>query len=544
LRGRTSVSQPPPGRTRHGDPVRAREHDPVRTRIVNRARAGTLAVFAGILVAHVWFANVFPRLREPNTMSRLYLALAIAEDGRFEVDAQVARHGRVEDLATRDGHFYSDKAPGASFLLAPIAWFLRATAVPVDPDPSAILIALRLLGVSLPTVLFWIATRSFWAEQAGDAQRGLAVLLAGALGTPFFVYATLLYPHVQAGMLAFVAFLLVRNAAAIDAQDPRGARMRVAVAGFCLALASITDYIVLLVVPVLSAYAVWCRSGGSAARLAVLCAGALLPAMAGAFYHDTCFGSPFALGFHHEADPHYRAAYATGFFGIQPPTARALFGVTLGSQRGVFHLAPVLLLAPFGFARALTRPGARAETAAAIGSVAGILLFAITTLDWTSGWAFGCRYLVPAIPFLLVGVAAAVRDAGPRTAVSILFRGLACVGFATTALAAASFPFFPREFEAPVWQLALPLLLHGHVMPSLLAGSGFVAALLPFAALVAAAAAFVLLRSWPLRGAIAPVLASFALAAITLFAMQRAAPPAASDAHQAALGVVFRVIGR
>jgi hypothetical protein len=90
----------------------------------------------------------------------------------------------------------------------------------------------------------------------------------------------------------------------------------------------------------------------------------------------------------------------------------------------------------------------------------------------------------------------------------------------------------------------LPLLLHGHVMPSLLAGSGFAAALLPFAGLVAAAAAFVLLRSWPLRGAIAPVLASCALAAITLFAMQRAAPPAASDAHQAALGVVFRVIGR
>src|SRR5690606_13850365 len=56
------------------------------------------AVFAGLLLAHAWFSNELPRFRQPNAWSRLYLALAIAEEGRFTVDTQVARYGRVEDL--------------------------------------------------------------------------------------------------------------------------------------------------------------------------------------------------------------------------------------------------------------------------------------------------------------------------------------------------------------------------------------------------------------------------------------------------------------
>lgn len=496
------------------------------------------AVFAGLLLAHAWFSNELPRFRQPNAWSRLYLALAIAEEGRFTVDTQVARYGRVEDLATRDGHWYSDKAPGVSLLLAPIALVLRHTLLPVASDPTAMLIALRLLGVSLPAVLFWAATRSLWAEAAGGPRRGLAVIVAGALGTPFFAYATTLFSHAVAGMLAFAGFALVRSAARLDAARARAARARIAAAGLALGAALASDYVLLLAVPVLSLYAILCRPDGRLGRAAALAAGALAPAAFTLAYHQICFGSPLAVGFHFHADPAYRAGYAGGLLGIQWPEPRALLELTLLPRRGLFYYAPVLLLAPLGWARAWRRPGARAETLAAAATVAAILLFAITTVDWTGGWSFGPRYLVPAIPFLLTGVAAAIRDAAPASAVAIAFRALACVGLVATALGAASFPFFPREFESPLWQLALPLLLEGHRMPSLVASG-----LLPFAALVAGACAFVVLAPWRPAKAGASV-AALAGAVAVLLAMAATAPPATGDLHRAALAMVFQAIGR
>jgi hypothetical protein len=279
-------------------------------------------------------------------------------------------------------------------------------------------------------------------------------------------------------------------------------------------------------------------------RLVALVAGALLPAAAGAYYHEVCFGSPFSVGFHHEADPAHPAAYASGFLGLQAPSLRALFGVTLSAQRGVAYLTPVLLLAPLGFARGLRDPRSRAEAVAAAATVVAIGGFAICTVDWTSGWAFCCRYLVPALPFALIGVAAALRDAGPRSPVALAFRGFAAVGLVTVALAAATFPLFPREFEAPVWQLSLPLLLRGYTMPALLGDGRQLVWVAPFLLVVAGAIGFVWLRAWPLRGSIGSVAASALLAGGVLVAMQRAAPPAASDAHQAALALVFRALER
>jgi hypothetical protein len=209
-----------------------------------------------LLLAHVWFANSLPRLHEPNQSSRLYLALAIAEQGSFRVDEQVARHGRVEDLATRDGHWYSDKAPGASFLLAPIAWLLRATVLPPGSDPNDARRAAPARRLAAGRRV--LDGDAFLLGGGGRQRRARAVVVTGALGTPFFVYAPRLFPHVQAGMLAFAAFLAIRAVGRVDrAVDRRGAQLRVGAAGFALALASITDYLLLFAVPVLSDYAVW-----------------------------------------------------------------------------------------------------------------------------------------------------------------------------------------------------------------------------------------------------------------------------------------------
>lgn len=503
-------------------------------------RAAEIAVFGALLLAHVWFVNELPNFRQPNTFSRLYLTLAMVEQGSFVVDDQLARYGPIEDLAQYAGHHYSDKPPGSSLLLAPIAWMLRHTFLPISTDPRPMLVALRLLGVSLPAVLFWFLTRRYWYELAGGTERGLAVILVAALGTPFFVYATQLFSHAMAALLAFAGFLAIRSAA----QRAGGEDQRIVLAGLCLGLALVSDFVLLLAVPVLAIYAVLCRRERRGRRLVALAGGALLPAVFLGVYDQVCFGSPWSIGAHHLVDPGYRERYARGFYGIQAPDAWGLLEITLLPRRGLVYLSPVLLLAPFGLWRAWRLSERRAEALAAAAAAGAILLFATTTVDWTGGWGVGCRYLVPAIPFLWVGVASAVRDAPAASPTSVLFRGLACVGFVTIGLAAASFPYFPPEFESPTWQLAWPLLVHGQIMPSLLGGTGAAAALLPFAILLVGAMLFVLVRAWPRTSGRddAALLLAVVLAVGVLWAMRSAAPPVTSDLQGRALALVLQIL--
>ncbi|MGH6887256.1 MAG: hypothetical protein ACREGK_14425, partial [Geminicoccales bacterium] len=55
-------------------------------------------------------------LRNPNTMSRMFLALSIAESGSLSI----GEYGALTiDRAERAGRYYSDKAPGMAFLALP-----------------------------------------------------------------------------------------------------------------------------------------------------------------------------------------------------------------------------------------------------------------------------------------------------------------------------------------------------------------------------------------------------------------------------------------
>lgn len=496
-------------------------------------------MFGAILVAHVSFRNELPRFRQPNEWSRLYLTLAIAEEGRFAVDTQVERYGPLEDLARHDGRFYSDKPPGSALLMAPVAWLLRRTVLPEASGGAPMLVALRMLCVTLPALAFWFATRRTFAELAGSADRGLAVTVAGALGTSFFVYATNLFGHVQAAILAFAGFLAIRSAARASG----AAEGRLALAGLCLGVALATDAILLLAVPLLALYAILCRPTGRLRSATALLAGALPPAAFLAAYNHACFGSPWSAGALHLVDPGYREAYARGILGVQAPDLRGLLELTLLPRRGLLWLSPVMLLAPLGLLRLAARPGRRAEALAAAGAALAVLLFATTTVDWTAGWSFGSRYLVPAIPFLLVGVAASLRAVRASSALSVAFRALACVGLATTGLAAATFPHFPPELESPVFQLALPFVWHGVTMPGLLLPQG---AGLAFTAALVASGAYVLLLSWPREEARSgrAAGAAAALAAALFLAMAILSPRASSELHHRALGLVAHLLGR
>ena len=74
---------------------------------------GFLVVLVGVMLSYTW---MYGAISVPNERSRVYLAVALWDDHTVQIDEPLKRWGKIFDLARHDGHYYSDKAPGSSFL--------------------------------------------------------------------------------------------------------------------------------------------------------------------------------------------------------------------------------------------------------------------------------------------------------------------------------------------------------------------------------------------------------------------------------------------
>lgn len=124
------------------------------------------------------------------------------------------------------------------------------------------------------------------------------------------------------------------------------------------------------------------------------------------------------------------------------PSAEALWGLSFSPFRGLFPLAPWLLLALPGFALWLVAHVRRAEWALSVGIVALMVLFTGSSGMWWGGFAVGPRYLLPALPWLALPVVA-VLARWQRWPARALFALLALASLAGTwgmTLAEQAFP--------------------------------------------------------------------------------------------------------
>lgn len=419
----------------------------------------TVLLTLGLLASHVWMHDFFPNYHCPNSLSRSYLTLSIVDDGTFQIDSWIERFADMQDKAEYEGHYYSDKAPGYSVLLAPIAALTRQF-VPIE-DFTTMAVALRILGLSIPIVLFWLAVRRYYGRLVDDAHLGTAIVVAGAFGTPFFIYATQLFSHAMAGVLLFCSFLLLRRPE--PGSDSSFARLGPFAAGALSGIAFTVDYIVVLAVPALLATA-WLTGARRFRDVAEFSVGCAVPLLAWMAYNVWCFDHPLRVGFHLHADPTYGEPYRAGFLGIQPPAWSDFTLLLTSPARGLFYIAPVLALGLFGFFRIARDPAYRYDGVACGAAVLAIVAFAATTVDPAAGWSVSSRYLVPTIPFLLAGLAGFLRGAG--TVRIATFVGLALVGVVVTPATAVTFPAFPAELRDPIHQLVWPLVAAGHFGPT------------------------------------------------------------------------------
>ncbi|MCH9686840.1 MAG: hypothetical protein K0V04_35730 [Deltaproteobacteria bacterium] len=405
-----------------------------------------------------------------NQNSRLALTRAMVEQRTTIIDRY---HYTTGDKSFRDGHFYCDKAPGASWVAAvPYAAFLglrrltgaelpRARVRPLDPEtpvpepderePGDVLVynlahrmalyVCALFTGMLPSVaaaaaMFLLALR----QTAGRLRPAAIVALTFALATPVLPYGTVLYGHPLCSALLLWAFTIVALT-----EPGQASRRGALTVGMLLGAAVATEYPAAVPTLVVVGLAAWRHGLRHATWIAV---GGLPWVVALASYHIAAFGGPLQTGY----DFVYREEFAQGMavrYGIGVPDPAALSSLLWGSYRGLLYLSPVLMLAVWGLGAALReRDGlGRPTIVAAIVIVAFYLLLNAGYYMWDGGAAYGPRHLVPMLGLLMLGAVPALRVV-PR-----VFVVLAVVGGLHMLLGAAATPEAPQHGN-PVWEYA------------------------------------------------------------------------------------------
>jgi hypothetical protein len=427
--------------------------------------AWLFGIFAYFLPAATW-----------NPVSRFNLTRALFERGSLIVDPDVSATG---DRALVGEHWYSDKPPVVAVLAVPVYAATRAVQQlrGIEPDyrafANAATPAFRFVPNRAYAQAFYVCSLS--TSGAAGVAIGLMLLellrrrttfraaflgsSIALLGSPILPYSTSLYGHVPAAAFMLGA-ICVLDPLSSRANQGMPTRPRLLVAGACLALAAGAEYLV--VAPVL-AVGIWTMlrlPAGQRWRAALQIAlGGLAPALLVAVYQTAVFGAPWKTGYSFESQPEFMAGHASGLMGIKLPRLDGLLGLTFGTRRGLFYLAPLALPA---FGLTVRHIVKRRDSTVAAGLIVLLTLLALNAgyYMWWGGASAGPRHLVPGLAFLGVGVASAFRSKRWwLRAGSALLALVSVVNFVSLTLVGIEAPEYGDILSEWVW----PRLLSGQL---------------------------------------------------------------------------------
>jgi hypothetical protein len=469
-----------------------------------RARPGVAAILAlgvawGLLMHQMGWAQ----------MAHFSQVRAFA-DGEAQIDRW---HWETNDKAYVDGHFYSVKSPGVAALATPLYIALEAVGgeklarsavdnversdhskwhphdvVPLETygfdaergqrveqrvqQSTPIVWALTLLASVIPAILLLLGVR--WAADRFQPGYGTAAAITLGLATIVMTFAAEFFSHVISAGLGFAAFLILMRE-----RDGAPSRLMVAGAGLLAGLAVTFEFQTGLLGIVLFVYAL-SRRTDLPRRAAAYGAGAIAGALPTLGFNFWAFGDPLKLAYSdavvapgvsgHEV----LGLNSEGFFGITAPRLDGALDLLLAG-RGLLVLTPIVVMCVAGVLMMRSR-GDRAE-ANVILAVAAVY-FIYNSGYWLpfGGGTPGPRFLMPALPFLALGLATAYRR------LPALTLGLAIPSAMFMVVGSITYPLIGRQ-GIGTWS---DWLAEGNLEHTVLAAFGVTNAWLAIAPFVAA----------------------------------------------------------
>ncbi len=436
-------------------------------------RTCELWLFLVVLVSYAYFFQS----GQQNEGARFDLLRSIIEDGRLTIDRFIYNSG---DIIQYEGHFYSGKAPGLSFLSIPV-WWLTSNITPLfiqdvgvaDHVNCFVTIVVMIGAVSALLAVYLFRVLRYFTSEANAV--GLALIYA--LGTTAFPFSTLYFAHqIVAAFLFFsfaIIFLDLQENKAVEA--PARYFKKYLIAGLLSGAAITTEYPAAIGLCVIGLYLLVKNSfvGGkieitrSITRAIPFTLGAVIGILPLVTYNFALFGklfyTPYSVYAANPAGPF--PEHAKGFLGITWPSLENLHYISFGLQRGIFPVNPVLTLLivaiPIAIFESKELKHLRAELVMAVTIMAGFIWlntsFGAGIMYTGGGASVGPRYLVPMLPFAMLPLAALTYTGLGRFA--LYFLGL--ISIAIMLMATATEPRVPYDYLNPVKDLFLWGYTHG-----------------------------------------------------------------------------------
>jgi hypothetical protein len=353
-----------------------------------------------------------------NQTSHYALIRALAS-GTAKIDPYASE---TIDKSLFQGHLYSNKAPGLALAAAPVYFLLDKTGLAAAARRAAshlagtvgaraksgaaaqiradrgIIWVLTLWAVIIPATVLLVLVRAV----AERIQPGYGTLVAVALGAGTLVmpFATLLYSHVLAAMLAFAGF------ATLFLGRPDSHRRLLAAGALC-GLAVTTEYPLAIVAGLLGLYVI--ARDRSWRAVAFYAAGVIAGLLPLGLYDLFAFGSITHLSYT-GALPTTSAAispHQSGLFGVGlPQLGRGLR--VLFAPKGLIVLTPFVAVAVAGLAL-MSRGRYKWEAALAGVTLLAFLIYNAGYFGPLGGQTPGARFMIAALPFAFLGCGSAVR---------------------------------------------------------------------------------------------------------------------------------------
>ncbi len=350
----------------------------------------------------------------------------VSEDGTqmFNVTRSLVRHGDIsipwgEAMEGRGGKLYARYGIAASVAAVPfyaVGWGL-ASFGPSLARENPEFVQRFAVSMTNPVVGALCVALMFLLGRAVGFSRRTAVALSLALGFCTFAWAGAKYfvsEPVQ-GLFMVASFLVLLRSGRVEGRSA-------ALSGALLGLGFIAKPATIVAYPAFAAF--------------VLLSGERPREPSGAFRRLVAFSLPFAAaGLLSAAYNYYRFADPVEFgFGFQDPRNRAystplgvgLYGLLLSSGKSVFLYAPTAILMFFSL-RSFFRRNAAAALVCVLTPAALVVLHA-KWVAWHGDGFWGPRYLMSALPFMILPVGALLDSPGLRA-------GLRRAAFAVTVAA-------------------------------------------------------------------------------------------------------------
>jgi len=364
--------------------------------------------FAAVLFIYAWFYQGYGY----NQDAHFDTARALVEHHAFEITPYWQDEdgpGFTGDVSHgAGGRVYSSKPPGLALVVYPFYAIVHAIERAAGSDVNNTRVATinqqlcTIWGSALPAALLVVALfRYFRSRHLTDAD---SLLLASG-----FAFGSLMLPY--SGMLmaeTLVAACLFAGWRLIDG-DPTD--IRAALAGALLGLACLAQVSAAPLVPIYLV-AAWTRR-----RRAIIpmLAGPLIALIVQLLYQHAAFGALLASSYS-RVDPQY--VHQSQLFGhFDWPDIRRLWWLSFHPVRGLLYCCPIFVLPLLALLAPCDRQNSRWHWVVPAAVIANFLLFSLTYSAWTGGWGVGPRYMIPAMPFLMV-FAPPARKKFPRISIA------------------------------------------------------------------------------------------------------------------------------